>query len=367
MILQRKKKVIGEEAAVSSYYTYHIYTDGRNAVNTWMLTHLQAWGAMYRNAGGTPDEAAIERTLRDEGGDGTYYTYDTYMGLTDYNRLREMLGYKRVELGQQEYLVQIKPRLEQEVQKIGEELAIGNAAGDGFLTCAGIWAEPFSQDGHNGADYMVVVPDEVLTRMRPYYTELVADLEGTAPFGLQLKLEELLPEEDPDAEGHLAGDLCCGSDTIISVAELCLVRDNLLPELKYMLASIILPLFYIGLVFVCVAVTVLSVQQVSDAARYRHRYDVLSKLGLSRTRIERLIFKQLAAFYLCPALLAVVISGRMILFASDRFIMMTGVPTVVGGFFGKSAGLFFGIYLVYFAVTYVEFKRSVEVSEQVPF
>lgn len=362
-----EKKVIGEEAAVSSYYTYHIYTDGRNAVNTWMLTHLQAWGAMYRNAGGTPDEAAIERTLRDEGGDGTYYTYDTYMGLTDYNRLREMLGYKRVELGQQEYLVQIKPRLEQEVQKIGEELAIGNAAGDGFLTCAGIWAEPFSQDGHNGADYMVVVPDEVLTRMRPYYTELVADLDGTAPFGLQLKLEELLPEEDPDAEGHLAGDLCCGSDTIISVAELCLVRDNLLPELKYMLASIILPLFYIGLVFVCVAVTVLSVQQVSDAARYRHRYDVLSKLGLSRTRIERLIFKQLAAFYLCPALLAVVISGRMILFASDRFIMMTGVPTVVGGFFGKSAGLFFGIYLVYFAVTYVELKRSVEVSEQVPF
>mgnify|MGYP000568286460 FL=1 len=127
-----------------------------------------------------------------------------------------------------------------------------------------------------------------------------------------------------------------------------------------MLASIILPLFYIGLVFVCVAVTVLSVQQVSDAARYRYRYDVLSKLGLSRTRIEWLIFKQLAAFYLCPALLAVVISGRMILFASDRFIMMTGVPTVVGGFFGKSAGLFFGIYLVYFAVTYVEFKRSVE-------
>lgn len=88
--------------------------------------------------------------------------------------------------GQQEYLLQIKPRLEQEVQKIGE-----------------------------------------------------------ASIGLQLKLKELLPEEDPDAEGHVAGDLCCGSDTIISVVELCLVRDNLLPELKYMLASIILPLFYI--------------------------------------------------------------------------------------------------------------------------
>ena len=49
----------------------------------------------------------------------------------------------------------------------------------------------------------------------------------------------------------------------------------------------------------------------------------------------------------------------MILFASDRFIMMTGVPVPVGGFFAKSILLFFGIYVVYFVVTYVELKRSV--------
>ena len=358
-----EKRVIEENATVSSFYSYHIYTDEENTVNTWMLTHLQAWGAMFRNGDGTPDEAAIERVLRDESGDGTYYTYDTYMGLTDYNHLRELLGYEKVGLGRSQYLMQIKPRLEWEVRKIGEELRIKDASGRGFLSCAGILAEPFSQDGHNGADYVVVVPDEVLGRMRPYYAELVADLDGQAPFGLQEKLEALLPagelEEDLYAEGHVAGDICCGSDTIISIVELNLVRDNLLPEVKYMLATMIIPLFYIGLVFVCVAVTVLAVQQVSDAAKYQYRYEVLSRLGLSRAAMERLIFKQLAAYYLCPALLAVVISGRMILFASDRFIMMTGVPTSVGGFFGKSVALFLGIYLVYFVVTYVEFKRNV--------
>ena len=358
-----EKRVIEENATVSSFYSYHIYTDEENTVNTWMLTHLQAWGAMFRNGDGTPDEAAIERVLRDESGDGTYYTYDTYMGLTDYNHLRELLGYEKVGLGRSQYLMQIKPRLEWEVRKIGEELRIKDASGRGFLSCAGILAEPFSQDGHNGADYVVVVPDEVLGRMRPYYAELVADLDGQAPFGLQEKLEALQPagelEEDLYAEGHVAGDICCGSDTIISIVELNLVRDNLLPEVKYMLATMIIPLFYIGLVFVCVAVTVLAVQQVSDAAKYQYRYEVLSRLGLSRAAMERLIFKQLAAYYLCPALLAVVISGRMILFASDSFIMMTGVPTSVGGFFGKSVALFLGIYLVYFVVTYVEFKRNV--------
>ncbi len=363
-----EKRVIEENATVSSFYSYHIYTDEENTVNTWMLTHLQAWGAMFRSADGTPDEAAIERVLRDESGAGTYYTYDTYMGLTDYNHLRELLGYEKVGLGRSQYLVQIKPRLEQEVQKIGEELRIKDASGRGFLSCAGILAEPFSQDGHNGADYVVVVPDQVLGRMRPYYAELVADLDGQAPFGLQEKLEALLPagesEEALYAEGHVAGDICCGSDTIINVVELNLVRDNQLPEVKYMLATMIIPLFYIGLVFVCVAVTVLAVQQVSDAAKYQYRYEVLSRLGLSRAAMERLIFKQLAAWYLCPALLAVVISGRMILFASDRFIMMTGVPTSVGGFFGKSVALFFGIYLVYFVVTYVEFRRNALATAQ---
>lgn len=363
-----EKRVIEENAAVSSFYSYHIYTDEENTVNTWMLTHLQAWGAMFRSADGTPDEAAIERVLRDESGDGTYYTYDTYMGLTDYNHLRELLGYEKVGLGRSQYLMQIKPRLEREVRKIGEELRIKDASGRGFLSCAGILAEPFSQDGHNGADYVVVVPDEVLGRMRPYYAELVADLDGQAPFGLQEKLEALLPagelEEDLYAEGHVAGDICCGSDTIISIVELNLVRDNMLPEVKYMLATMIIPLFYIGLVFVCVAVTVLAVQQVSDAAKYQYRYEVLSRLGLSRAAMERLIFKQLAAYYLCPALLAVVISGRMILFASDSFIMMTGVPTSVGGFFGKSVALFLGIYLVYFVVTYVEFRRNALATAQ---
>lgn len=355
----QEKRVIEESAAVSAYYPYHIYTDGENQVNTWMLTHLQAWGAMYKKADGTPDEAAIERMLRDENGDGTYYTYDTYMGLADYNHLRELLGYERVDMSETEYLVQVKPRLKKEAENIGEDLSVKNASGDGFLTCAGVLAEPFSQDGHNGADYVVVVPDAVLGRMRPYYAELVVDIDGETPFGLQKKLEDLQPEEDLYAVGHVKGDLCCGSDTIVSVAELCLVRDNLMPSVKYMLATIIIPLFYIGLVFVCVAVTVLSVQQVSDGAKYKYRYDVLSKLGLGRAAIEQLLLKQLAAYYLCPALLAVVISGRMILFASSRFIMMTGVPTAVGGFFGKSVALFFGIYLVYFVVTYVEFKRSV--------
>ena len=138
------------------------------------------------------------------------------------------------------------------MRKIGEGLEIKDAGGEDYLSCAGVCADPFSQDGHNGADYLVIVPDGVLGRMRPYYSELVVELEGEAPVGLQKKLEALLPEEDLNIIGHAAGDLCTGSDLIISAVEICMVRGNLIPQVKYMLAALIVPLFYIGLVFVCV-------------------------------------------------------------------------------------------------------------------
>lgn len=106
--------------------------------------------------------------------------------------------------------------------------------------------------------------------------------------------------------------------------------------------------------------TVLSVQQLSDAAACKLRYDILAKLGLKQADIRRLILKQLAAYYLCPALLAILICCEMVLFAGKRFVMMTGVPVSSRSFFWESIALFFGVYITYFAVTYISFCRNIE-------
>lgn len=357
----------GEERAVidslgieAECYTYRIYTDGDAQVNTWILTHLSAYGSMYRREDGTPDLSKIREALWQE---SIYYPYDTYMGLSDYNRLRNMLGYDEIPLAAEEYLVQIKPRLYEEVREIGPDLQIADATGQRFLVCAGVVSDPFSQDGHNGADYLVVVPDVVLDRMTPYYSELAADVQGQPPAELQRMLDALEPDSYTDFyidSDKSASDFSIGSDNIVSYAGIYLVKNALIPELKYILGSLIFPLFYMGMVFVCVAMTVLSVQQLSDSAKYKFRYDVLTKLGLNRRQLRGLILRQMAAYYLCPAILAIVISGKMILAVSNGFVDMTGVPTAPGGFFLESIALFFGIYLVYFTVTYVGFQRNVE-------
>lgn len=358
---KEEKKIIEQNTDLQSFYSYHIYTDETDQANRWMLTNNQtAWGGMYVNKDGSPKEKEICEMLEE---DGTYYRYDTYMGISDYDHLRESLGYEGVELGSREYLIHMKPRLGNELKDMAQGITVTDANGKDTLVCKGIYTEYFSQDGHNGADYVIVVPDEVLGRMKPYYSELTAEIKGQALKELQLKLDSIERKTESEVEflGHFIDKgLCYGSDNIVTYAAVNLVRDNLIPEVKYMLASIIIPFFYIGLVFVCVAVTVLSVQQLSDSAKHKERYEVLKKLGVGSRKIRGLVAKQLVAYYLCPALLAMVISGKMILFASEKFVLLTGVPVSAGIFFAESAGLFLGIYVVYFLVTYVGFVRNIE-------
>lgn len=359
-----EREIIAQNVKEKEHYIYRIYTDEKDQANVWMCTHLSAFGRMYVNEDGSVNDKAITQMLSE---DGTYCRYDTYMGISDYNYLRQMAGYDGISLNENEYAIQIKDRLRAEVKDMPEDLEIADASGNGTLECNGIYSEPFSQDGHNGGDYILVVPDAVIKTMKPYYSEMVVELSEATPKDLQSKLDSLDPD-DLDYMGHsepeLGGNSCCGSDTIVVYVATSLVRDNLIPEVKYMLASLIVPGFYIGLVFLCVACTVLSVQQLSDSSKYKRRYDVLGKIGLTHSQINKLIWKQLMAYYLCPAIFAMLISGNVILRISKSFIHFTGVKTNTIQYFGISVLLFLGIYLVYFLATYVGFKRNIYEAEK---
>ncbi len=356
--------VIGEMCEMKEVYPYHIYTDGTAQVNEWLYTHLREFGNMYTTPEGKPDVKKLAG--RD---DGCYCEFDTYMQLSDYNRLREMLGYERISLGENEYAIHIKKRVLGETGDFSEHLRVKGESGE--LIFSGYHTEPFSQDGHNGGDYVIVVPDGACA-LTPYYSELAVDIEGEAPAGLGERLDELDKkdvysyldwsdsEEDEEDAASGPNNSCCGSDTIITYAAVNLVRDNLIPEVKYMLSSIVFPCFYIGLVFVCVALTVLSVQQLSDSAKYKFRYGVLGKMGLSRREVARVIRRQLIAYYLCPAAFAAAVAGIIALFISRKFIFYTGVETEVFQYFGMSFLLFCGVYALYFVTTYVEFRQNVE-------
>ncbi len=351
------------QTEVKRTYVYHIYENGTNQVNVWLRTHLRCFGAMYKAGGREDGEADLKRI--EETDDGTYCRYDTYMKLSDYNYLREMLGYGPVSLKEDEYAIHIKKRV---LEEAGDFAGYLNVQGkSGKLAFSDYHTESFSQDGHNGGDYVVVVPDESAGDLRTYYTELAAEIKGEAPQGLMNRLDEF---SDGDVYGHLdmedgeegkpLSNSCCGSDQIITYAAANLVRDNLVPEIKYMLSSIVFPCFYTGFVFVCVALTVLSVQQLSDSAKYKFRYDVLRKIGLTKSEVAGVVRRQLVGYYLCPAVFAAGIAGIIAVFISGKFIFYTGTEAPVFQYFGTSFLLFFGVYVLYFFTTYLSFQRNVE-------
>ncbi len=366
-------EVIEEEARVLDVLRYQIYAlvpeknqeegaERADQVNVWLSSHLKVFGTMYQKKDGSPDRKKIEKGLEDH---AFYCRYDTYMKLTDYNHLRRMLGLSQVRLSEQEYLIHIKERIRGEVEGMPDDIQIEGDNGE--LDFAGFYSESFSQDGHNGGDYVIVVPDGAVSSLTPYYAEMAVDIEGEAPMGLGKRLDDLTEpeyedEEEDDSEGHrlMSRNSCCGSDTIVVMSLTNMVRDNLIPETKYMLSTLIFPCFYIGLVFLCVALTVLSVHQLSDSARYRFRYGVLQKLGMNRREIGMVILKQLVCYYLCPVFLACVIGGSVSVFMSGKFIFYTGIHSAVIDYFGLTFLLFFGIYGLYFITTYVSFRRNVE-------
>lgn len=157
----------------------------------------------------------------------------------------------------------------------------------------------------HGLSSMCAVGETRFTRRKRCFCSGSLHHDGKTPENLRKLLDDAV---NIDAGTMLGGTECVGSESILVRGSDNLVRDNLLLEMKCMLSSVIFPLTYIGLVFLCVALTVLSVQQLSDSAKYKFRYQVLRQIGMGTREIAGLILRKLFVVYLCPAIFAAVIS-----------------------------------------------------------
>ncbi len=340
---------------------YRIYKDGSQAMNRYFGTHVAT---------------VLEKHIDQKGNfisGNEYYTYDTYMKLSDYNVLREMLGEKTVALGKNEYAIHTKTRIQGD---FGDDIFHQKiAAGNHTLLLSEVYTEAFSQNGINGADYMIIVPDDICEKMDVYYSVYAADIEGEGTEELKNSLEEVHRHkhgvltydeyeaslEGDEEEGEWQGDLlkANGTDQILVMVADLFVRDIDTSDFKFVVTSVTFPLTYIALIFVCVALTILAVQQLSDSGKYKFRYEVLKKLGMKKGEIDKVIFHQLALYYLVPAVAAVAISSVIAIYAGNQFVRYTGAEGNGMYYFGISLLITAGIYMIYFAATYIGFKRNV--------
>ena len=275
----------------------------------------------------------------------TYYNYgygqDPVLRYSDYAALRAIAGYRAVELEPGQYLLHSMTYLAGPLRSYDRPVTLGGQA----LTPGGLYTEHLSQSYGtvNGRGYILVVPDEAAEGLpvhhwayaaktvRPVTTAQFYDLwdinERTAP-GIASNSITTRASEEADAASQTA--LC------------------------------VFPMFYLALALTMTAATILTIQQLSESARYRGQFALLRKLGMGRREMAATLRTQFAIYYAMPALPPVLIGVPFIL-----NLARAPEPGVMVGFSSPAAvtalslALFFGIYALYILLAYTSLKRNV--------
>ena len=308
----------------------------------------------------------LRTVLKDNQISGGYFKYDTYIRLSDYNVLRGFLGLEEISLKEKEYAIHCVASVSEYYIDWLQENQAMKIRGQVYQ-CQGIYDEDFAQNGQNGAAYVVVVPDAVAEQMDVYYSQYVCDTLKETDNNLYEKLKKYVAEDvenwSTSAEREDELDHGMGLDSMYAIFDNVMVKNGgLVSEVEAAIITVVSSIFYVALVFICVALTILAVQQLSDSTKYKYRYRVLHHMGVDDRQRAKLIWKQLLIYFGCPIVIPVLIS-MLISFKLNQ-LMLTGTQVQTGNylFFGVALALFLLVYSVYFSVTYLCFKRNVEVE-----
>lgn len=84
----KEKEILDSSSGIKQSHEYNIYQNQSSYMNNWLYCNLYFFGDRLKDKNGEFDESKLEK----EDDYDVYYTYDTYMKLSDYNALLKMLG-----------------------------------------------------------------------------------------------------------------------------------------------------------------------------------------------------------------------------------------------------------------------------------
>lgn len=317
---------------------FGIYQNGSCRMKDFLLKNLKLFDGKFIDANDKleQDESALHRY---------YYDYDTFIKLSEYNALRKLLGLKKVSVGENGYILQIKNRVWDEIKDSVSSVTI--PVGEKELHLDSVYTDGFCQDGHLGADYLLVVSDNAVLDMNLYFTGLEAmfsdDVQTDVIYEAWSKVIPYTSMTSFPASGT--------DDFMLQVTNTLVAAE--MNEIKGMFLMMIFIIVYIGLTYLCVALAVLSVQQLSDLSKTRLQYRILKLLGAGRKKRKHMIFVQMALFYVFPAVIAAFIASTTIISISQSFLYRSGVEGMVFEYLCFSLGLLSAIYFIYFIVIFV--------------
>ncbi|MDU2489885.1 MAG: ABC transporter permease [Clostridium celatum] len=286
------------------------------------------------------------------------------ISLSDFNKLRNMLGYEEVNLEENEFATQwystitdeeISNYLENNYElningqtyNINENLVYKDSIGEGFYL---------------NTDNIIILSDKVCEGLEFAEINFLANIKDKMSY-----------EDSKDFQYNYVYDWFRKDNaefiqkyskeydisySIIRTRIKSLETNNILVTT---LAMRILGI-YLGVVLLMISLTVLSLSQLTDSIEHKDRFNVLRKLGVEDKEVNKIILKQISIYFIVPIFIAMI---GVAIFIYNFYIFYKDIITVFVGdgtfilsiIFGVV--LMLGVYICYFIGTYYTFKRNI--------
>ena len=279
---------------------------------------------------------------------GSNTDFDPVISLSTYNTLLAMKGRAPVTLADDEYIIlsdrQLVSRFEEAPGIDTITLTDGSTLSLKMITDTGYWMSIT-----NYASFIAVFPDRCVKNLEPAESHLIINTKEETTAGLAHKLRD-------EMSWHLVRTDESGKVTDKSYT--VSVRGQSVEERNSMLAIVSSLCLYLAFIFLSTTGTILAVQALSDASRHKYRYTVLSRLGVSSSRLCRTVGKQLLILFGLPVVYPVIITFLCMTSMNRLYSMLLESSWVYLLYFLAGLGIFLLVYLVYFAAAYIGFKRN---------
>lgn len=270
--------------------------------------------------------------------------------LTDYNKLMELQGKGKISLSENQVALcssyaQSVPDIKKALSKFIELKYPVSISGKDYTVYHEILTDGIVTSTSNNILLALVVPDKMAEGGIVDETILNFNCKGNS-IEMQRKLESdlyALADKFKDRSGEIkisaatrnaVNTMAAGSKAIIAFVGI-----------------------YLGLIFLITSAAILALQQLSETADNRMRYDILQKVGADDRLINSAIFKQIAIYFMLPLALACVHSVVGIKVAND-IIRNSGHINAIGNII-VTAILITIVYGSYFLATYFSSKRMI--------
>lgn len=274
------------------------------------------------------------------------------ISLSDYNTIREMLGYKQISLGENEFTTQWKAIATEDERNsfLKEHTRIMTDAGALTLSGQSYYEDAIGETAYNSyTDILYVLPDSICEKLLPVMKNRYITTAQNISYENARELEKLFTNEYPEQteSGVMYGIRFSTLQTNSTIANNFVLQAAML---------------YGAVVLMVICLTVLSLQQLLDAGQYKYRFSVLRKLGVEEKHISKLILKQLSVWFGLPIITAILVAAVVITYffqtISAEISAYIGFGTLILQI-GATVGILVLLLICYFISTWIIFRRSV--------